>query len=252
MRILELDAGNSRLKWRLLNNGHIVSHGFLVNSEDWQHELPKLLDQIGQVDSARAAIVSGDERFALLSAAVNQHFNVTLLKAEVKEECRGVQVAYAGLGVDRWLAMLAAHHLDWAENKEPCNKIVVSCGSAITIDLLSDSGNHFGGYIVPGVGLMKGVLHTRTAQLPMVEPEALTIMPGTSTAECINNGILAMAVAMLNSRQTQYKTACGKECTVYLTGGDATLIQPYIQGECYHHPALVMDGLSFAFEQEGR
>ncbi|MBO9483031.1 MULTISPECIES: type III pantothenate kinase [Gammaproteobacteria] len=251
MRILELDAGNSRLKWRLLNSGHIISHGFLANSEDWQHELPKLLDQIGPVDSARAAIVSGDERFAQLSTAVNQHFNVSLLKAEVKEQYRGVKAAYPGLGVDRWLAMLAAHHLDRAENKEPCNKMVVSCGTAITIDLLSDGGNHLGGYIVPGVGLMKGMLHTRTAQLPMVEAEASTTMHGTSTAGCINNGILAMAVAMINTQQAQYKTACGKECLVYLTGGDATLVQPYIRGECYHHPALVMDGLALAFEQEG-
>ncbi|WP_257266637.1 type III pantothenate kinase [Endozoicomonas sp. ONNA2] len=252
MRILELDAGNSRLKWRLLKEGHIISHGFLANSEDWQFELPRLLDQIGQVDSARAAIVCGDERFEQLSTAINQRFNVSLLKAEVTTQCRGVKAAYPGLGVDRWLAMLAAHHLDRTENKELCNKIVVSCGTAITIDLLSDSGDHPGGYIVPGISLMKRMLHIRTAQLPGVEAEALTMMPGTSTAECMNNGILAMAVAMINTQKSRYKTACGKECMVYLTGGDATLIQPYIQGECCYHPALVMDGLSLVFDQEGQ
>ncbi|WP_419534529.1 type III pantothenate kinase [Endozoicomonas sp.] len=251
MRILELDAGNSRLKWRLLNKGQIISSGFLTNSEDWQYELPRLFDQIGPVDSARASIVSGDERFTLLSAAVNQHFNVSLLRVEVKEQCRGVQVAYPGLGVDRWLAMLAAHHVGGAECKEASSKMVVSCGTAITIDLLSGSGNHLGGYIVPGVGLMKRMLHTKTAQLPMVEAEALTVTPGTSSADCINNGILAMAVAMINTQQLQHKAAYGKECVIYLTGGDATLIQPYIQGECYHHPALVMDGLGLAFEDEG-
>ena len=91
MRILELDAGNSRLKWRLLDKGQITTHGFLANSEDWQCELPKMLDQIGPVDSARAAVVSGDDRFALLSAAVHQQFNLSLLKAEVRQQCRGVR-----------------------------------------------------------------------------------------------------------------------------------------------------------------
>lgn len=252
MRVLELDAGNSRLKWRLLDKGQITSHGFLANSEDWQCELPGLLDQIGQVDSARASIVSGDDRFALLSAAVNKHFNVPLLKAEVKEQCRGVRIAYSGLGVDRWLALLAAHHVVGHKGMERSNKIVVSCGTAITIDLLSGSGNHLGGYIAPGVGLMKRMLHSKTAQLPMVEADALTIRPGTSSAECINNGILAMTVAMINAQQIQYKAAGGKECPVYLTGGDAALIQPYIQSECYHYPSLVMDGLALAFDEEGQ
>ena len=99
---------------------------------------------------------------------------------------------------------------------------------------------------------MKRMLHGKTAQLPMVEADALTMMPGTSSAECINNGILAMVVAMIDTQQVQYKIACGKECPVYLTGGDATLIQPYIQGECCYYPALVMDGLALAFEEEGQ
>ena len=251
MRILELDAGNSRLKWRLLNKGQIISQAFLANSEDWWYELPGLLERIGQVDSARASIVSGEESFVLLSSVINQHLNVPLLRAEVKERWRGVHVANSSLGVDRWLAMLAAHHVIGAESKKCFGKMVVSCGTAITIDLLNGSGNHLGGYIVPGVSLMKRMLHANTARLPMVESEAWTIMPGTNCVDCINNGVLAMAVAMINAQRSQYKVADEEEWVVYLTGGDASLIQSYIQGECYHYPALVMDGLSLAFEEEG-
>lgn len=256
MKVLELDAGNSRLKWRLLEKNNRVSHGFLTNSTDWQYELSGLLEKIGQIDCARASVVSGNERFQRLSAAVDQHFNVPLLTAEVKPQWRGVRAAYPGLGVDRWLAMLAANHHDgWGgyqgsgnKNRALSNKLVVSCGTAITIDLLSGAGDHLGGYIVPGIGLMKKMLHQNTAQLPRVEAAASTMRPGQNSVDCINNGILAMAVAMINAQQEMYVASC-ESCVVYLTGGDADLVQPHIRGECCYFPELVMDGLALAFDE---
>ncbi|MFK0572820.1 type III pantothenate kinase [Endozoicomonas sp.] len=246
MRILELDAGNSRLKWRVSDTDGIVSHGYLANSDDWHQELPLLMGQIGQIDCARASIVSGNERFELLNAEIDRHFNIPLLQAEVKSEWRGVRVAYPGLGVDRWLAMLAANHQD-----QRADKLVVSCGTAITLDVLSNDGEHSGGYIVPGVGLMKRMLHANTAQLPMVETAASDVMPGKNSIDCINNGILAMVAAMVNTQQAIHKTshkASYKDRVVYLTGGDGALLKPYIHGECFYYPELVMNGLALAFE----
>ncbi len=239
MRILELDAGNSRLKWRLLNGDTVASHGYLANSDNWLQGLPLLMGQVGQIDCARASIVSGWERFELLNAAIDRHFNISLQQASVKTEWRGVRVAYPGLGVDRWLAMLAANHQD-----KQTDKIVVSCGTAITLDMLNRDGEHLGGYIVPGIGLMKKMLHTSTAQLPMVEMAASSVSPGKNSMDCINNGVLAMATAMVNEQQATHK-----DRVVYLTGGDGALLKPYINGECFYHPELVMDGLSLAFEE---
>lgn len=248
MRILELDAGNSRLKWRLLNADGLVSRGYLANSDNWQHELPLVMEQIEQVDCARASIVSGNERFELLAAAIDHHFNIPLRLAEVKAQWQGVRVAYPSLGVDRWLAMLAANH-----QSPRVNKLVVSCGTAITLDILSNDGEHLGGYIVPGIGLMKRMLHTNTAQLPLVETArvetmATNIMPGKNSIDCINNGILTMTAAMVNAQQVIHK-ASRKDSVVYLTGGDGALLKPHVHGGCFYHPELVMDGLALAFEE---
>ena len=251
MRVLEFDAGNTRLKWRLLqiddNGSERVAHGHLTNNQCWQQALPELLRQSGQVDCARAAIVSGDERFDQLYAAVDCHLHIPLLRAQVKPAWQGVKAAYPGLGVDRWLAMLAAHHMG-----EVGNKLVVSCGTAMTIDALRYTGQHLGGYIVPGFGLMKQSLHANTAQLPLVVDVAMDIVPGNNTIACINNGALAMVASMINTQQTRI---CNLEdaqesidSIVYLTGGDAALVKPFIQGRCLEYPELVMDGLALAFD----
>lgn len=248
MKVLEFDAGNTRLKWRLLdvtdNSTERVAHGCLTNDQCWQQELPQLLGQLGAIDCARAATVSGDERFEWLCAAVASQLDIPLLRAQVKPDWRGLQVAYPELGVDRWLAMLAA-----ADMGGPENKLVVSCGTAVTIDVLSYTGRHLGGYIVPGVSLMKRSLHANTAQLPLVADVGRTVVPGGSTVDCINNGALAMVAAMINARQADaFDLAENKECVVYITGGDAALINPFIRGVFRDCSELVMDGLALAFD----
>lgn len=251
MKVLEFDAGNTRLKWRLLQvtdgGRERIAHGYLANDQCWQQELPQLLVQLGQVDCARAATVSGDERFDRLCALVAAHLGIPLRRAQVKPGWRGLRLAYPELGVDRWLAMLAANHMGGSDNK-----LVVSCGTAVTIDLLSYAGRHRGGYIVPGVGLMKQSLHTNTAQLPLVADAGTAIDPGNNTVDCINNGALAMVTAMINARQADAFCLAEdkehKECVVYLTGGDAALIRPFVRGVCLERSELVMDGLALAFD----
>ncbi|MDP1069535.1 type III pantothenate kinase, partial [Klebsiella pneumoniae] len=63
------------------------------------------------------------------------------------------------MGVDRWLAMLAA----WQRVGQSC--WVVDCGSAITLDLLDAEGRHQGGYILPGLRLMQQSLLGNTAEV---------------------------------------------------------------------------------------
>ena len=239
MSVLELDAGNSRLKWRLLGSSGVTARGFLMNDDHWVEGLHALLSSMSNVDSVRGAIVSGDERFYLLNDAVQRFLKVPLLRATVKPDWHGVRVAYtATLGVDRWLVMLAANQLGGAGYK-----LVVSLGTAMTLDVLDHNGLHLGGYIVPGVGLMKRMLSSNTAQLPLLDCDASSCQPGTNTADCINNGVLAMSAAMVNAQQSNYR-----DCVVYLTGGDAQLLAPHIDGKCCCFPELVMDGLALAFE----
>ena len=67
----------------------------------------------------------------------------------------------AQLGSDRWAALIGARHL---LGTRPA--MVVVCGTATTIDFLTEEGVFKGGVIMPGVGLMLRSLHEGTAALP--------------------------------------------------------------------------------------
>ena len=51
------------------------------------------------------------------------------------------------LGVDRWLAILAAAFKLYPQK----NVLIIDAGTATTVDLLAKSGVHQGGWILPGI-----------------------------------------------------------------------------------------------------
>jgi type III pantothenate kinase len=81
------------------------------------------------------------------------------------ERC-GVRNGYEAperLGSDRWAALIAAHALHRGA------ALVVNAGTATTADMLSAQGEFLGGIILPGVDLMRFVLHEHTGRLPIQE-----------------------------------------------------------------------------------
>ncbi len=109
----------------------------------------------------------------------------------------GVTIRYSDpsrLGVDRWLAMLAAH----AASTKAC--LVVDCGTALTIDKLTASGEHCGGYIIPGLALMRRSLEENTRIRLNKEFEAGGVALGHSTDEAVYHGSLAAAVALIRAK----------------------------------------------------
>ena len=242
MKILELDAGNTRLKWRLIKEGEILSRGTVDNNESWTARLSELFGQTGGFQLARMSVVSGSEKHSLLTDIIHGGFSVPVQTARTKAYCCGLTIAYrepSAFGVDRWLAMLAAFH-----RPEQGAKIIVDSGTALTVDVISPEGKHAGGYIVPGIQLMKQSLQLNTAQLSVEEELAESLSPGTNTSQCIDHGVLLMSTAMVNSVIERLDNA-----SVYLTGGSVQLLQPYINVESQYLPELVMDGLAFAFKE---
>ena len=243
MTILELDAGNTRLKWRLIQEDVILHRGELNNTASWETYLPVILDRLGSFDLARASVVSGSERHKLLFSMIQQSFGVEFQAARTKACWRGLTLAYhnpSALGVDRWLAMLAAHCVHKVHHK-----IIIDSGTALTIDVINQYGEHQGGYIVPGVTLMKQALQINTANLPVTENIVESVTPGKTTVQCIDHGVLAMTVAMINAQLGKFKNS-----VVYLTGGSSPVLLPHINAECVYQPELVMDGLALAFKED--
>jgi len=107
--------------------------------------------------------------------------------------------------------------------------IAVDIGTAITFDVLDSAGTYRGGLIMPGIDMMAGALHSRTAQLPLVDirkPEGLL---GLSTGECIRSGIYWGAVRQIGGLieviSAQLMSESGESSVeVIATGGNSRLI----------------------------
>jgi type III pantothenate kinase len=248
MKILEIDAGNTRIKWRLLEYSNqqvekIKSDYALV--PDQVGEIPDPLSQQLHelkeegIEKIRASNVRGDDFAKLLSLFCESNFSVNVNYAVVSAECAGINNAYKEFetfGVDRWLAMLAAYR---SAKSAVC---VVDCGSAITIDLINADGQHEGGFIVPGLQLMQRSLGEHAANLNYHPQSNTNIEPGTNTTVAINHGVLIMALGMLEKVNHNW----GADRYWYLTGGDAAILSSFIKWEHEINPELVMDGLEIA------
>jgi type III pantothenate kinase len=141
------------------------------------------------------------------------------------------------LGVDRWLAILAAA----AKTESAC--IIVDCGSAITVDLVTSQGEHLGGYIAPGLRLMRDALSAKTNAIKLSQigyPE--NDFPGRNTVAAIKSAELAMISGLVDHAQTVLRNYEHKNASLLMTGGDGEWLVSMIKDGVYHED-LVLDGL---------
>lgn len=153
-------------------------------------------------------------------------------------------------GVDRILASIAALSLTPGRDV-----IVVTCGSAITVNLMTQDGVFQGGAILPGLAMMARSLHEGTAALPRITcpppPESvgtdladrlLPTMPGRSTISAMRAGIFFTGVGAID-RLVQEMRAIHPRAEVFVTGGDAELLVRGLATPHHFHPCLVLEGL---------
>lgn len=119
--------------------------------------------------------------------------------------------------------------------------IVVSVGTAVTLDLIDATGTFCGGAIFPGFRLMALALHQQTSQLPLVEAFELPL-PGRDTQSAIGGGIRAAIFGGIERVIDQY-AAVAATVRVFLAGGDAGLVGPLRHPVISVGPFLVLEGL---------
>jgi type III pantothenate kinase len=105
--------------------------------------------------------------------------------------------------------------------------LVVDCGTATTLEVVTAAGDYLGGAIMPGVGISAEMLASRTAKLPRVEiarPEAAL---GRTSVESIQSGLYhghAGAIRNLLGALTQ-EAFNGQRPRVIGTGGFARMFE---------------------------
>jgi type III pantothenate kinase len=129
-------------------------------------------------------------------------------------------------GSDRAFAVLAASRL--LGTGKPA--LVVSCGTAITVERLTAEGVWQGGAIAMGLGLCARALHRFTAQLPLVAPDATAPFWGRGTEASLEAGVFWGTVGAVRELIARQKTDLGPDLRVVWTGGDAEALAPAVEG----------------------
>src|SRR5262245_47551708 len=182
--ILAIDAGNSRVKWGWHdgNEWHSIATVSLIEFAAASDHVNPF--SVTHADPERIVIsnVAGEGAHQLL---VNwtSIFDAEPLWLRGEPERCGVKNHYERpeqLGPDRWAALVAARGLHAGA------ALVVNAGTATTVDMLSADGTFVGGAILPGVELMRFVLHEHTGRLP-IQQGVLREMP-RNTLDAIETG----------------------------------------------------------------
>ncbi|MCQ4289584.1 type III pantothenate kinase [Pseudomonas stutzeri] len=243
--ILELDCGNSFIKWRVIpvTGGMPLIQGIASQPVDIVQAL--LGQGLSKIPRCRLVSVRSDAETQVVMDVLSESLSLSVTKACPAERLAGVVNGYRDqqrLGLDRWLAIVAAYDMCG----EAC--LVIDLGTAITVDLVARDGTHLGGYIAPGVALLRGRLlaHTRRIQYDS-EGAALVLSdfsPGRSTAEAVDRGCLTMARSYVSSQIAFAESYLGSDFVTYVTGGDAPLVADVREVRCVAD--LVFRGLALA------
>ncbi|MEQ1836571.1 MAG: type III pantothenate kinase [Candidatus Nitrotoga sp.] len=233
MKMLLIDAGNSRVKWATVEGGLWLQQNVLENTH--ATGLSVAFSELPPPDRILISNVAGENMAQLLSAACAAwQCPIGFIVAQVTQ-C-GVRNAYvhpAQLGSDRWAALIAA----WHQERASC--LVVNCGTATTVDALSAEGEFLGGLILPGVDMMRSSLAAGAAQLAQTEG-AWREFP-RNTADATFSGSIQATIGAI---RLQFETlAMHGDVRCLLSGGAADKVQQHLKLPSVRVDNLVLRGL---------
>ena len=239
---LLVDIGNTRVKWAYGENITLFDHGGFTYIQD---TLPEQLAHnwraLIQPEHVYIASVVDAETTGKVREYIREAWSLEPQLAVVEKERAGLRNAYAdvtAMGVDRWLAMLAA----WSRYKRPV--CVIDCGTAVTVDVILEDGQHAGGFILPGMALMAAALVRETHGIHMHHEAASQLEFGRSTATCVRNGFAFALAGLIERCAGKIREEEGAELLFIVTGGGAEQALPLLSGQYFHEPHLVLEGLN--------
>ena len=249
MKVL-VDIGNNNIKWATIdNNGLSTSHSFPRGKTGIKTALNKAWKTLKDVESVHVANVAGEKPETQLTEWTEKHWQLTPTFVRAESQRFGVSNAYDNaekLGVDRWLALITARqHARQAQ-------CIIDCGTAITIDIVTQKGQHQGGMILPGLGLMQSSLANNTHALTEEVDEKEFNTLATNTYSAIQAGTLYCISATLERIITDLKDSFNNRIRFIITGGDAEHILPLLPEHVHHYPDIVLKGLAFYARQTAK
>jgi type III pantothenate kinase len=156
--------------------------------------------------------------------------------------------------MDRFVGLEACLALR-AQGKLAGPIVLVSCGTATTIDFIDEAGLHHGGLIGAGVDLGLSALHNGTAALPRLDGAPTKIerwndIPG-DTNSAMTSAALRMQAAWVEREVLEWSKHLGVEiqhCRLVMTGGRCDDVLALLSDPCqsiaHREPAVTLLGIA--------
>ncbi len=235
---LVIDHGNTATKIYFFNNNQISKNYTILNTEVTKI-LPKLIKEQPVERAIYSGVGKGLEQFLEdLKKSTNLLIFNHLTPIPIKNSYKTPQT----LGTDRLAAAIGANYLFPNDNI-----LIFDIGTALTVDLVTDSAEYLGGNISPGPLMRLKALNYFTARLPLVELTEPQNFIGQSTKEAILNGVVWGIVNEINGYIETLQQNF-KNLRPILTGGYAEFFGKKMKNPIFVYVNLVPIGLNRVLE----
>tara|TARA_R110000787_G_scaffold12074_50_gene39449 strand:+ start:11582 stop:12298 length:717 start_codon:yes stop_codon:yes gene_type:complete len=232
--MLLIDVGNSRIKWTVLKGRDITAVEYLAHKGEPAQALLSLPTE--KPAAIWISSVAGQAQDAAIAEACTARWQMRPNWARSQKQFGPVISAYAEaqrLGIDRWLAMIACFEL----SQGSC--IVADAGTALTVDVLNEQGQHQGGVIAAGLSTSESALlgATRFETRETVQDAHAGL--GLDTESCVRQGAMLSCLGVLELLASRAPGA-----RRFIGGGDASTLQPLLSEPWEYRPHMVLEGLA--------
>lgn len=255
--LLAIDVGNTNAKFALFD-GHRMVTRWRIATDDRRtaDEYAVWLDQLMRIENldrtlVQAVIISTVVPRALhnLRLLSQKYFQLEPLIAGRDPVGWGIALKVeepSSVGADRAVNAVSAQALE-----PQGEKLVISFGTATTLDHISAEGAYMGGIIAPGVNLSLEALVAAAAKLPRIAieaPETRSVIGRTTESQMLI-GVYWGYVAMVEGLIARMKAEIGQPVTVIATGGLAVLFDQETGLFDRIEPDLTLNGLMQLYEK---
>ena len=259
--LLLIDVGNSRIKyWFHHADDHprapdselsALAHSGNLPADElrtlWEHDALRY----GTPAEIRISHVAAQDFYEHIVALCAQMWpDAPLRRIRPRAQHPHLNLGYDAtqMGSDRYAQILGAQRICHTHDH-----LIISAGTALTVDGVKAGGTHIGGIISAGLRLMRTALHRYTAQLPLDGGEMSLHQAPNNTRDALASGVMLSASGAVTQFIAQYElNGASSANTPHLLfcGGDALELMHHCQQTSelaalpmHHAPALCLLGL---------
>lgn len=245
--LLAVDIGNSAIKFGVFDQNGLISKFSIPTDRDIAADQLKqqIDDRIGLPINAAIACSVVPELDDEVASFIKDSFHTETQFVRSTDDMRlTINFPVTTTGADRLVNSFAASE----KYGMPC--VVISFGTATTIDVINAKREYLGGLIAPGMKASAQALARAASKLPEIELEKPPRVIAQTTKTAIQSGIVYGHIAMVKGLLKRVKSEINDVPIIVATGGFARLLATEIKEIQIVDDDLTLNGLRLLHDRD--